>query len=132
MNNLCANSSHLPLLLIEDEPSVMAYVRAALERSGYPASAQVAYQAALAADSTYAKASLGLERVAGRGEDSTAAEIDLTTLARDFQASVEQWRDEFACAGTDDQDQAAADSTTTRGMARDSTPDVVSRPDSSH
>jgi DNA-binding NtrC family response regulator len=26
----------LPVLLIEDEPSVMAYVRAALERSGYP------------------------------------------------------------------------------------------------
>ena len=30
------NSANLPLLLIEDEPSVMAYVRAALERSGYP------------------------------------------------------------------------------------------------
>jgi DNA-binding NtrC family response regulator len=26
----------LPVLLIEDEPSVMAYVRAALERGGYP------------------------------------------------------------------------------------------------
>lgn len=26
----------LPVLLIEDEPSVMAYVQAALERSGYP------------------------------------------------------------------------------------------------
>ena len=104
----------------------------ALERSGHPVSAQAAYQAALAADSTYAKASLGLERVAARGEDSTAAEIDLTTLARDFETSVEQWRDEFARAGRDDQDQAASDSTTTRGMARDSTSDVVSRPDSSH
>jgi len=28
--------SPLPVLLIEDEPAVMAYVRAALERSGYP------------------------------------------------------------------------------------------------
>jgi len=28
--------SLLPVLLIEDEPAVMAYVRAALERSGYP------------------------------------------------------------------------------------------------
>ena len=27
--------SYLPVLLIEDEPAVMAYVRAALERSGY-------------------------------------------------------------------------------------------------
>jgi two-component system NtrC family sensor kinase len=31
-----AAESRLPVLLIEDEPSVMAYVRAALERSGYP------------------------------------------------------------------------------------------------
>jgi DNA-binding NtrC family response regulator len=29
------NSFPLPVLLIEDEPAVMAYVRAALERSGY-------------------------------------------------------------------------------------------------
>lgn len=36
MTNACMNSANLPLLLIEDEPSVMAYVRAALERSGYP------------------------------------------------------------------------------------------------
>jgi DNA-binding NtrC family response regulator len=36
MNHAAVNLSHLPLLLIEDEPSVMAYVRAALERSGYP------------------------------------------------------------------------------------------------
>ncbi len=28
--------SPVPILLIEDEPAVMAYVRAALERSGYP------------------------------------------------------------------------------------------------
>ncbi|HEY6937118.1 MAG TPA: response regulator [Terriglobales bacterium] len=36
MTNACVNSANLPLLLIEDEPSVMAYVRAALERSGFP------------------------------------------------------------------------------------------------
>jgi DNA-binding NtrC family response regulator len=29
------SSSRLPILVIEDEPSVMAFVRAALERSGY-------------------------------------------------------------------------------------------------
>jgi DNA-binding NtrC family response regulator len=29
-------SSILPVLLIEDEPAVMSYVQAALERSGYP------------------------------------------------------------------------------------------------
>jgi CheY-like chemotaxis protein len=30
------NPALLPVLLIEDEPAVMAYVQAALERSGYP------------------------------------------------------------------------------------------------
>lgn len=30
-----ANPTTLPVLLIEDEPAVMAYVRAALERNGY-------------------------------------------------------------------------------------------------
>jgi CheY-like chemotaxis protein len=30
-----ANPAALPVLLIEDEPAVMAYVRATLERSGY-------------------------------------------------------------------------------------------------
>lgn len=36
MTTLAAVSPKLPVLVIEDEPSVLAYVRAALERSGYP------------------------------------------------------------------------------------------------
>jgi len=36
MSEARAKQEKLPVLLIEDEPSVMAYVRAALERSGYP------------------------------------------------------------------------------------------------
>ncbi|MGD0514404.1 MAG: response regulator [Terriglobales bacterium] len=35
MSSMVAKSSALPVLLIEDEPAVMAYVRATLERSGY-------------------------------------------------------------------------------------------------
>ena len=35
MNVLAMKPRALPVLLIEDEPAVMAYVRAALERSGY-------------------------------------------------------------------------------------------------
>ncbi len=35
MTSPAIKPSLLPLLLIEDEPAVMAYVRAALERSGY-------------------------------------------------------------------------------------------------
>ena len=36
MNQAAVQPSQRPVLLIEDEPAVMAYVRAALERSGYP------------------------------------------------------------------------------------------------
>jgi DNA-binding NtrC family response regulator len=35
MNSIDQNSSLAPILLIEDEPSVSAFVRAALERKGY-------------------------------------------------------------------------------------------------
>ena len=35
MSTTVTKSSALPVLLIEDEPAVMAYVRATLERSGY-------------------------------------------------------------------------------------------------
>jgi CheY-like chemotaxis protein len=35
MNFPATKSAALPILLIEDEPAVMSYVRAALERSGY-------------------------------------------------------------------------------------------------
>ncbi len=35
MNEPAAKAKALPVLLIEDEPAVMAYVQAALERSGY-------------------------------------------------------------------------------------------------
>lgn len=102
----------------------------ALERSGYPAAAEAAYQAALAADSTYAKASLGLDRVKNRGEDSTGAEVDLASLAREFQVSVEQWRGEFATTNASDDDETAAD--TVSSMARDSMTEVVTPRDSSH
>ena len=36
MSQPAAKPMPLPVLLIEDEPGVMAYVRASLERSGYP------------------------------------------------------------------------------------------------
>jgi CheY-like chemotaxis protein len=36
MNSHAVKSVPSPVLLIEDEPAVMAYVQAALERSGYP------------------------------------------------------------------------------------------------
>ncbi len=89
----------------------------ALEATGHPAAAEQAYEAALQADSTYQKAAIALARVSARGEDSTEAPVDLVALARDFQAGVEQWRDSLS---------------RDTGMARDSTPEVVSGPESEH
>ncbi len=63
----------------------------ALERSGYPTAATEAYEAAIAVDSTYQKASVGLARVAtGRKAETTP--VDLATISSQFQASIETWR----------------------------------------
>ena len=36
MSSVSAGSARLPILVIEDEPSVLSFVRTALERTGYP------------------------------------------------------------------------------------------------
>lgn len=64
----------------------------ALERSGHFVAAQEAYGKALEADSTYAKAAVGLERVTARGTESDTVAVDLPALARGFQTEIEQWR----------------------------------------
>jgi len=64
----------------------------ALERSGYPAAAAEAYEASLAADSTYAKASVGLARVTGGGQEVESTAIDLAALSQKFQDQIETWQ----------------------------------------
>jgi predicted Zn-dependent protease len=64
----------------------------ALERSGHRVAAREAYGKALEADSTYAKAAVGLERVTAHGAASDTAAVDVPALARQFQAEIEQWR----------------------------------------
>ncbi len=63
----------------------------ALERSGYPTAAAQAYEAAIAVDSTYQKASVGLARVTSE-QKPEATPVDLATLSSQFQASIETWR----------------------------------------
>jgi len=104
----------------------------ALEASGHPAAAEQAYQAALKADSSYQKAALALARVAARGEDSTEATVDLVALAREFQVGVEQWRDALARQDEVGKAEETAGVAVPDSMARDSTPEVVSRPESDH
>ena len=64
----------------------------ALERSGYPTAAAEAYEAAIAVDSTYAKASVGLARVTSGDQKPESTPVDLTTLSSRFQADIETWR----------------------------------------
>ena len=64
----------------------------ALERSGYPTAAAQAYEAAIAVDSTYAKASVGLARVTSGDQKAESTPVDLATLSSRFQADIETWR----------------------------------------
>jgi Tfp pilus assembly protein PilF len=64
----------------------------ALERTGHLAAAQLAFQAALQADSTYTKASVSLARVSALVADSTDV-VDLDELAQLFRMQLGIWRD---------------------------------------
>lgn len=72
----------------------------ALERSGHLREAADAYRAALAADSTYAKATVSLERVEARVETATAEPIDLAAVASGFAEEIERWKKEAIGAAT--------------------------------
>jgi predicted Zn-dependent protease len=64
----------------------------ALERSGYPRAAASAYEAALAVDSTYNKASVGLSRVTSNAQPPESTTVDLVALSQSFQSDIESWR----------------------------------------
>jgi predicted Zn-dependent protease len=65
----------------------------ALERSGHFAAAKQAYEAALAADSSYTKASVGLTRVSGREDSKESEPVDLAALSQELQDQVKQWKE---------------------------------------
>lgn len=65
----------------------------ALERSGYPAAAAQAYEAAIAVDSTYGKASVALARVTSGAQEPESVSVDLTRLSQKFQEEIASWRD---------------------------------------
>ena len=65
----------------------------ALESSGFPVAAAKAYEAAIAADSTYAKAAVSLARVTEGGQEPESEPVDLGTLAQQFVNEIEAWRE---------------------------------------
>jgi predicted Zn-dependent protease len=67
----------------------------ALERTGHFAAAGKAYEAVLAADSTYGKAAASLERVTPHVASDTST-VDLAAVAQEFREAVRSWRDSTA------------------------------------
>jgi predicted Zn-dependent protease len=115
--------------LRRDGPVFQNNFATALERSGHLAAARDAYEAALAADSTYEKAAVGLERVKTHGTESDTSAVDMAGLSEVFQADVEQWRARSATADSS----AAIDSVPVAGSlpAADSVPAAVPASDTS-
>lgn len=66
----------------------------ALEATGHRIAAGMAYGAALAADSTYEKARISLERTSTVDESVPDTPIDLDQVAREFVRQIERWRQE--------------------------------------
>ncbi len=64
----------------------------ALEASGHRIAAGIAYGAALAADSTYEKARISLERTSTVDESVPDTPIDLDLVAREFVSQIERWK----------------------------------------
>ncbi len=96
----------------------------ALEKSGYPVAAAKAYEAAIAADSTYHKSSVGLARVT-RGQQPESEPIDLDALAQQFAGEIETWRSSEPVTqvpdSTEEIVQPAGDSTTSSIEAQSDT-----------
>lgn len=65
----------------------------ALERTGHYSAARQAFEATLAADSTYGKASISLARVIPLAEESVPDSVDLAALAQHFQMQVRMWKE---------------------------------------
>jgi Tfp pilus assembly protein PilF len=66
----------------------------ALERTGHFRAAADAYRAALVADSSFAKASVNLERVTALQEDPDIPSVDLQTLSEEFGKVIDAWQDD--------------------------------------
>ena len=78
--------------LRSDSPVFQNNLGVALERSGYPVAAAKAYEAAIAADSSYTKASVALARVTDGEEKPESDSVDVAAVAQRFQDEIASWR----------------------------------------
>jgi Flp pilus assembly protein TadD len=92
----------------------------ALERSGFPEAAAQAYEAAIAADSSYQKASVALARVTSGEQQPEAEAVDLSQLAQQFEDEITSWRGAITNEEPSDTVQASSDSVERSPMVTDS------------
>src|SRR5690606_26960714 len=72
----------------------------ALEQAGQYASARSAFEAALAADSTYGKAAVNLARVTPLAE-AAEYQVDLGEYAEQFEMQIAMWKDSLIAPAAD-------------------------------
>jgi len=75
-----------------NSPVFLNNLGTALERTGYPVAAAKEYEAAIAVDSSYAKASTSLARVTAAGQQPESEPVDLGVFSTRFQAEIEARR----------------------------------------
>ena len=75
-----------------------------LERSGQVTAAVTAFRAAIAADTTHAKAIQSLARVEGRTQGTDIVPVDLAALARTFADEIGRWKEELGGLAQSDRD----------------------------
>lgn len=94
----------------------------ALERTGRYAAAKRAFEAALASDSTYGKATASLARVSAQSDTATAEPVELAALADEFKLQVQMWRDSMQPPRdtSETHDSASTDSMSTDSISTDS------------
>ena len=87
--------------LRKDVPVFYNNLGMALEHGGHFVDAAEAYAFAVSLDGTNAKAVTNHDRVAGVREDEYTLPVDLTALARTFEATIETWTVATSIAPTD-------------------------------
>ena len=80
--------------LAPEQPVFQNNLGMALELSGQPTAAATAYRAAIAADTTFAKAITSLARVEGHSEATGVELVDLAALSKSFTDEIARWKQE--------------------------------------
>jgi len=82
--------------LAPEQPVFQNNLGMALELSGQPTAAAVAYRAAIAADTTFQKAITSLTRLDGHSEATGVELVDLAVVSKEFQDEIGKWKQQQA------------------------------------